>query len=449
MTFSTATNPSRRQFLRGVALAGTALALCTAVPARAQDAPVQPIEAWLGRSIKTTAGVAGNDPRLLAYYSAASGKLNGLAGGTGASWLRTFGKLAKGSARLAGKLVFGRVGTAIMVAGVVFNVGATLWGWYEQEQAERSAIEACPVGGSCRIPNGNGGNDWYTHTRETATSASNFSLQGARGGNNWSLFKQVAAPNRPPPAVQTYTYDAWWKYIGSGTYDPNYAIPDQGATATTGGLSPQAVEELLRERGEQTALDPVMMANIVNALNDLVRADTTVSADVRAIAEMIAANPATPGTSTHDASNVARVGDLIGVTSPSRPITITDTSTQTGTTPSPSPSPSASPSPSPSPTSGAFPPLGTPVDPVLDLNLPGWDEIAAALGGAFAPVLGKFDLGGTCPTINWTWFGETWGTFRAFPVTGHCDLFDGVPGPAAAVSAAAGGIRAIFIVGDA
>lgn len=359
----------RRGFL-ALLLCGTAFAVMPSV-ALANADPVQPIEAWLGRAARTTAGVASNDPRLPAYYAAASGKLNGYAGGTGASWLRTFGKIAFAVPRLAGKVIFGRVGTAITVIGTVFTVGATLWGWHEQQQAERSFIEACPVGGSCRVANGSGGNDWYTHTRERASSASSWSLSGTNGNGNWAHVKQVAAPAPPPGVPALYTWDVWWKYIGSGTYDPAFAIPNQGTVTTANGLNPQNIEDLLRERGEQTALDPVLAASIVNALNDLILADAATSDEVRQIAQLIAANPATASTSANTGSQVARVSDLVGTTPAGRPVAITDAAP--GTVPGDQPTPSPSPSPSPSPT--VAPPLDwgpVPPPPALDVGV--WDD---------------------------------------------------------------------------
>ncbi|MGH6616181.1 hypothetical protein [Sphingomonas sp.] len=291
---------------------------------------MQPLELAFGSTIKTTAGVAGNDPRLISYYGRFSGALNASARAQGASWLGTFGRIAKSSTRLAGRLVFGRIGMAITVAAIVFDAAATLWGWYEAEQAERSALAACPVGGACRIVNASGVTEYFTHTLESQSSVSNWSLSGTRGGNRWSYVQNKAAP-----VGSNYTYDVWWKYTGSGLFDPNYVIPDQSITATTGGLSPQAVEDLLRERGEQTQLDRQMIANLVNAVNDMILADPTTPADARQIAQTIQANPATPTTVGYTPLVEPRVRDLIGVTPTGRPISVGDPATQppTGTDP--------------------------------------------------------------------------------------------------------------------
>lgn len=327
----------RRQFLKGVMAAGVASVALSSGAARAETVPRQPIEYAFGSAIKNSTGVAGNDPRLISYYARVSSEMNTYAGGQGASWLRTLGRSAKGLTGLAGRLVFGRVGQAIMLASVVWDVAASIWSWYQAEQAEQTAIKACQTGGACRIVNSSGVVEYYTHTRETASSSSSFSLYGANGGNKWSaVITQAAASG------SNYTYDVWWKYIGSGAFDPNYIIPTQTPTSTN-GLTTQNIEELLRAQGDAALLDKVMFANVLNALNTKIRNDTGTASDVKQIADMIAVKPITSADVGFQTGAEPRVSDLVGLTPISRAISIGDPATDATGTPSPEPTVTPSP----------------------------------------------------------------------------------------------------------
>jgi hypothetical protein len=316
---------SRRIFLKSTA------ALCLAslaVPAFGQSTiPRQPIEAAFGSAIKTTAGVAGNDPRLLSYYTKFSAELNAAAGANGSSWFRTFAKIAKGSVRLGGRLIFGRLGTAVQI-GVVVLTGATSFYWYELESAEALQIKSCRLGSQCRVVDPiTGVTHTYTRTQE-GDQTGLWSLAGARGGNKWSAVQQQHIGTKATPL---YTYDVWWKYVGSGTFDPNYLIPNQGSVSTTGALMAQAVEDLLRERGEQTVLDRQMIADATNAINDKILADATTVTDARQIAELIGQVGVSPNTVGYVPFAEPRVGDLIGTTPIDRPIAVADPATATTT----------------------------------------------------------------------------------------------------------------------
>lgn len=326
----------RRQFLKGLMVAGVATVALSASAAWADTVPRQPIEYAFGSAIKTSTGVAGSDPRLISYYARVSTEMNAYAGGQGASWLRTFGRTAKGLTGLAGRLVFGRIGQAIMLASVVWDVAASIWSWYQAEQAEQTAIKSCQVGGACRIVNSSGVTEYYTHTRENVSSSSSMSLYGANGGNKWSAVITTAAPSGA-----NYTYDVWWKYIGSGAFDPNYVIPTQTPTSTN-GLTTQNIEDLLRAQGDAALLDKVMFANLLNALNAKIVADPATASDVKQIADMIAAKPITSADVGYQTGLEPRVSDLVGLTPTTRPISIGDPATDPSGQPTPEPSPSAS-----------------------------------------------------------------------------------------------------------
>jgi hypothetical protein len=304
-------------------------------PAFGQTVPRQPIEYAFGSAIKTSTGVAGSDPRLISYYSRVSAEMNTFSGGQGASWLRTLGRTAKGLTGLAGKLIFGRVGQAIMLGSLIWDAAATIWSWYQAEEAEKSAIKTCAVGGACRITNSSGVTEYYTHTIEGQSSSSNFSLYGARGGNKWSAVITQAAPTG-----SNYTYDVWWKYIGSGAFDPNYVVPTQTPTSTT-GLTTQNIEDLLRAQGDAALLDKLMFANVLNALNAKIAADPATSSDVKEIADMITAKPITTGDVGFQTGNEPRVSDLVGVTPTTRPISIGDPAIDPSGEPTPTPTATA------------------------------------------------------------------------------------------------------------
>lgn len=325
----------RRQFLKGVMAAGVASVALSSGVAWAQSNPRQPIEYAFGSAIKTSTGVAGSDPRLISYYSRVSSEMNTYAGGQGASWLRTFGRTAKGLTSLAGRLVFGRVGQAIMLASVVWDVAASIWSWYQAEQAEQTAIKSCNVGGACRIVNSSGVTEYYTHTRENVSSSSSMSLYGANGGNKWSAVITTAAPSG-----SNYTYDVWWKYIGSGAFDPAYVVPTQTPTSTN-GLTTQNIEDLLRAQGDSALLDKVMFANMLNALNAKIAADPSTASDVKQIADMITAKPIVSSDVGFQTGNEPRVSDLVGLTPTTRPISIGDPATDPSGEPTPTPTPTA------------------------------------------------------------------------------------------------------------
>lgn len=325
----------RRKLIKSVLVAGVCAVALSPTRVFAETLPRQPIEYAFSSAIKTSTGVAGNDPRLISYYARVSSEMNTFSGGQGASWLRTLGRSAKGLTGLAGKLVFGRVGQAIILGSMVWDLAASVWSWYQAEQAEKSAVLSCPVGGACRI-NNNGVTDYYTHTQETQASSSNFTLYGARGGYRWSSVQIKAGGSG-----SNYTYDVWWKYVGSGAFDPNYVIPDQAPTSTN-GLTTENIEALLRAQGDAALLDKVMFANILNALNGKIAADPATPSDVKQIADMITAKPVTSADVGYQTGSEPRVSDLVGVTPTTRPISIGD----------PAIEPDGSPAPEPSPTTG-------------------------------------------------------------------------------------------------
>ncbi len=400
---------SRRSFL----FAATASVVALGIPTAAYAGPVITVADVMKRAQanalkqavsdgKTTMVLVGGD--VASYGSAVGAEVKAA---SGLSVFRTFG----GVAGRLGMRMLGPIGIILTVA----QVGIELYNWQQAKQREQSLIESCEVGSACvvtKTTNGQQVQEQYTHTIETNSSQSNWSLFGARGGNRWGVVM-----NKAPGSGAGYAYDVWWKYNSTDPFKIEYTKPiPQSSNDSYAGMTRDQVEALLKKLGDQTALDRQTMADTLNKINDRILAANPTNEVAKAIKER-------PIQAT-DVPDTLKVGHLLDTWPdvgseadrfkvPTQMIDGTDT--QTGNVPvEPGTTPTTGTSPTPTPTTGTqpidwgTPPTGTmPSEPThfnwmptpwVAPNLPG---SCTGLPYDFTTVLPRTaGLINPCPVIN-------------------------------------------------
>jgi hypothetical protein len=252
---------TRRDILRLGLLGSAALALGSlAVPAFAAG-PVS-VEQALQRAHQRKLGQIISDGKITVqivddqiggYGAAMNSRVSGKAGQSLLGRLGAFSKL-----HLAGRLL-GPVGIVLTIA----TVGIELYNWYSESQQDAAAVRRCQWGQICRVQTSTG-EEIIIQTVETSGSASNWSLNGARGGNRWAWVGNEAAG-----AIDGQNYwRVWWKYTApAAQFQASHTIPiAQSPNDALAGVSRAVVEDALKALPETVEADRQRMADLMNAL---------------------------------------------------------------------------------------------------------------------------------------------------------------------------------------